>query len=434
MKISKIHIHDYFQFQDLELDLTYPKGHEKEGQPLDKVCLIGQSGTGKTTILKLFAELIEILTPIDEMKETLRKGQRIDFFFEDSKGSTKKVSLIGSDNGSAVQYGPNFSEKKINKVLYFPTNQVSINITPISPNYSLNDRLHKFDEYGLVNLWTHSKNELAEYQLDEADLRVGLTIESEKNNSLNIIQRIKEWKKTNPNPLEVIAQECLDPILNRFHLAVQTEIINFRKADFLQIRSQTTNEIVPYNNLSTGTRQVIYKAYPLYRMLEPNSIILMDEPENSLYPDIQKEIINYYTSFDKEKESQFFFATHSPIIASSFEPWEIVELKFDAEGKIYRELYYEGENHVDNYRIDPRYLRWDQILTKVFDMQTDSNEKREEKLIEFAILKREIEHLEREGKLENQTKEIQNLVEKFMQVGNQLEWETDKYLAHAENQ
>jgi hypothetical protein len=36
------------------------------------------------------------------------------------------------------------------------------------------------------------------------------------------------------------------------------------------------------------------------------------------------------------KDSQFFFATHSPLIASSFEPWEIVELKFNEKGRYIR--------------------------------------------------------------------------------------------------
>jgi len=52
MIITKIHIKDHQQFKDLELDLTYPAGHVKAGQALDKVCFIGQSGTGKTTLLE----------------------------------------------------------------------------------------------------------------------------------------------------------------------------------------------------------------------------------------------------------------------------------------------------------------------------------------------------------------------------------------------
>lgn len=53
MKISNLEIKNYKQFKNLTLDLTYPKGHDKEGQPLEKICIIGQSGTGKTNLLDI---------------------------------------------------------------------------------------------------------------------------------------------------------------------------------------------------------------------------------------------------------------------------------------------------------------------------------------------------------------------------------------------
>ncbi len=57
MKISKINIKSAFIFNDLEINLTYPKGHEKEGQALDKVCVIGENGVGKTLLLELIGEV-----------------------------------------------------------------------------------------------------------------------------------------------------------------------------------------------------------------------------------------------------------------------------------------------------------------------------------------------------------------------------------------
>jgi len=56
MKIKYLEIKNYKQFKDLELDLTYPKGHEKAGEPLDKICIIGQSGTGKTNLLEVITK------------------------------------------------------------------------------------------------------------------------------------------------------------------------------------------------------------------------------------------------------------------------------------------------------------------------------------------------------------------------------------------
>jgi len=56
MKVSRIEINGLNQIKNLDIDLPHPKGHGKEGQPLDKVCFIGQSGTGKTTLLKVIGQ------------------------------------------------------------------------------------------------------------------------------------------------------------------------------------------------------------------------------------------------------------------------------------------------------------------------------------------------------------------------------------------
>ena len=53
MKLKSIKIKKYYQFSDIELDFTYPSGHIHAGRPLNKACIIGQSGTGKTNLLYL---------------------------------------------------------------------------------------------------------------------------------------------------------------------------------------------------------------------------------------------------------------------------------------------------------------------------------------------------------------------------------------------
>ena len=56
MKICSIHIKGFQQFQDTFLDFTNPE----TGEPLDKICLIGKNGTGKSTILLLIEKLLTI--------------------------------------------------------------------------------------------------------------------------------------------------------------------------------------------------------------------------------------------------------------------------------------------------------------------------------------------------------------------------------------
>ena len=59
MKISKLHIDSFRHLENLDFDFTYPKDYkdkEKAGKPLDKICFIGQSATGKTGLLELIYE------------------------------------------------------------------------------------------------------------------------------------------------------------------------------------------------------------------------------------------------------------------------------------------------------------------------------------------------------------------------------------------
>ncbi len=58
MKLLKIHIDSYFHLQDISFDFTYPEGHKKAGKPLDKICIIGQSATGKTSTLEIIKKAI----------------------------------------------------------------------------------------------------------------------------------------------------------------------------------------------------------------------------------------------------------------------------------------------------------------------------------------------------------------------------------------
>ncbi|MCU0288275.1 MAG: hypothetical protein MUF15_18010 [Acidobacteria bacterium] len=110
--------------------------------------------------------------------------------------------------------------------------------------------------------------------------------------------------------------------------------------------------------------------------------------------------------------SQFFFATHRPIITSAFEPWEIVELKFDKEHKsVYRELYYNGDNHVDNYKYFPEYMRWDSILQRIFDLEEEGSDKRIEALEELTEKRAQIEKLKKIDKLDSG--EGKKLVKRF---------------------
>lgn len=432
MKISKIYIKDFHQFKDFTLDLTYPQGHEKAGQPLDKVCFIGQSGTGKTSLLELIPMFIcEYKTNLIVNVSTSRLVGNIDFTvsFGIADVYSSTISFNPFYNGfdgtileNCVKNYTNikFNDNELNNTVieawksalnYWKTNESSELIYfPVNLNYNFDydDEMRDYDsevidfsKVKISSVWNLILEKIKTYQEQELKIRQDISKIAEKSSSnIEAIQKavkhLEDWKKTEFNPIKDVADNCLDPLLAKFKLRVKTELDFKTKADigFIKVEDFEGNEI-PHGLWSTGTKQVILSALPLYLLKPKHTVILFDEPERSLYPDLQRTVVDYYSSL--AESCQFFYSTHSPIIASSFDPWEIVELKFNKEGKVYRETYFEGENHIDNYKWNPKYMRWDDILQRVFDLEDDGSPDRKIKLDELATLNVKFKKLKTKG-------------------------------------
>lgn len=452
MKITGIHINDFRQFKDFQLDLTYPKGHEKEGKPLDKVCFIGQSGTGKTTLLKIVSELLKSARSVideEELKESnysfkiivkyndlinvigkysTKLGRSDDYFtmlgrkyrsFMEEYIKDWKTFLIyiPSELQEIQDQSKTKTEKSFFEKLVQDTDESRKKISDEIANLK-EKKIYDFSVDNTQTIWKSILIDAKDYMVNELSYsqKISKALVKNSDKADELLTEFKNWQKNNPSPFKDLAK-VLNPIIQRFNIRVK-EDFDFERAEDLEfIKLETRNQSsVPFNIWSTGTKQVVLTAIPIHKLDTNKTIILIDEPERSLYPDIQQEIIGYYTQL--APKAQFFFATHSPIIASSFEPWEIVELKFDYEkGKVYQEKYFEGERHVDNYFINPQYLRWDSILTKVFDLKERGNEKRVEKLMELAAIGKKIEKEPSKSKKTEIYKEYKKLSEL-------LDWET----------
>ena len=224
----------------------------------------------------------------------------------------------------------------------------------------------------------------------EKELKLELFEKIRENISLaeTNIEKYEKWKSENSNILNEISNR-LNEILKKFNLQLTKIDKNQKSYNELIFKDLSNEKIIKYDDLSTGTKNIISTFIPLKIHNPKDSIILIDEPENSFYPDIQRKLTELY--IEVGENNQLIMATHSPLIASSFEPWEVVELKFDGDNQVYRELYYEGDRHIDNYFLDPRLLTWTGILVDIFDMKEDSNfEIREKALMKYAMLKSKI--------------------------------------------
>jgi predicted ATP-binding protein involved in virulence len=90
---------------------------------------------------------------------------------------------------------------------------------------------------------------------------------------------------------------------------------------------------ISINQLSSGEKQLFCQAAYLQKLNLQDSIILIDEPETSLHPTWQRNILKLYQNIGEN--NQIIVATHSPHIIASVKPESLFVLYPNSEtGKI----------------------------------------------------------------------------------------------------
>lgn len=363
MKISKLHINQFRHLENLDFDFTYPEDfhiEEKRGKPLEKICFIGQSATGKTGLLELIKEQHKGINNaiISERNFSYKDDIQfvkacVSFILNDVNVSINNNKLNYNNNTFSFVETGNFSnllnEEQKENLYYFKANLISdFNIRFLSTN-----PIELIEKYSskIENLKISKKNnhvtdkeiifndnidesiflllliDYLEYRKNFTQKMSELIHKGFINNVNKLSSEFNKWQKDNPNRLESFAKE-FNYILDRLNLEV--DLVNTEYS--VPIKNKRIDEIIPFQDTSTGTKQLLLTSLPLYSLETKDSIILIDEPERSLYPNIQMEIMDYYKKL--APDAQFIVATHSPFIAASFEPEERFILYFDLDGKV----------------------------------------------------------------------------------------------------
>ena len=356
MKLKKLKINSHYHLKDLEFDFTYPKGHPKVGQPLDKICFIGQSATGKTNIIHLISEAILYLLRVEivnnksvwhrnNYSKTLENGT-LEIVFEGKNLILSENSIFyngreftfdDSTGGSITNLVHNV--KNQNKILYFDSNYVSnanlkyFNTNPLEIvfekrkiNYTNLDEFifgeNSSDIY-LIKLLESFLDYRQKYDSKVRELLLkGYVSDLEKFN-----KEFKDWQNENPSPIEGFSEK-FNSLLQKLNLEIDKVNVDYP----IPFKNKNSDEVIPVNGLSTGTKALLLYMLPLYQIDTEKSIVLIDEPERSLYPDMQMELMDFYR--EVSPSAQFIIATHSPFIAASFEPEERFILYFDDNGNV----------------------------------------------------------------------------------------------------
>ncbi len=361
MKLKSLHIDSYRHLENLDFDFTYPEGHAKAGQPLEKICIIGQSATGKTSILELIKNTYIVLKDVEILNgEYIFRHYRlylngvIEFYTKEGllkmgqdtihKNGKDYVNLSGNGGGSVG----NLMEDEL-KLIYLSSEIISkesidiFNKNPLDFNNEFSTdkylkekaTLEKFNENYIYEflqnvdekIWFSLLHKILNFRKRFNQMASELFNKGAIGDPNKLHKEYKKWAELNENPLVEFAF-FLNPILEKLNLEV--DLVNTEYS--IPIASKIHEEVIPISNLSTGTKGLLLSMFPLFELDTEDAIILLDEPERSLFPDMQIDLISHYQKL--APGAQFVVATHSPFIAAAFEPEERFILYFDDKGKV----------------------------------------------------------------------------------------------------
>jgi energy-coupling factor transporter ATP-binding protein EcfA2 len=370
MKISKIIIRGFQQFEDFQLDLTHPE----TGKPLDRICLIGSNGTGKSTLLKLLRSRLQNIgvsgpRPVPTGFIGIRISTEAGVFFQFSGDSTTaywspeeyysseiEASKLWQDfllDSSLRLNSGHFPHQVIHPPIPIPQlsgpedliieepSDESLTLGDDPPVSSLNQALALFGDFPLFHSISVSSSgefwKLLIYLVKRRENQYREFLARPENRQKTIADLDNEFASQYPEILpelaavwnRILAQCNLEFDWERAKIPVQ---LNDTLEAFIKVKS--SGEPLQYNQLSSGIRNYIFKLGYLKALYFDRHIrrgfVFVDEPENCLYPDLLYGLIDEYCGIIQN--SQFFVATHSPIIAAQFEPHERIHLVFDDRG------------------------------------------------------------------------------------------------------
>ena len=123
--------------------------------------------------------------------------------------------------------------------------------------------------------------------------------------------------------------ESINSLLENFlglKLGIKISDINTWSFSF---EIKKNEKIIDFQALSAGQKGLIHLIFSLYGYDIENGLIVIDEPELHLHPQLQKKYLEIIEQESKERDIQFIIATHSPVFVSQKTIKNIQRFYFD---------------------------------------------------------------------------------------------------------
>ncbi|MDY2981721.1 MAG: AAA family ATPase [Fusobacterium sp.] len=303
MKIKKIEIKNNKILKDISVDF------EKNGKIIDTIVVAGSNGSGKTTFLE---SIWNYFLEISEYRRDIL--EKVDITFNDDFEKLKELDIIRhlkyanyDEKNDIKTYKETVSLFKVlPKLIYIPT---EINFSEVKT-----ETTNFYREYSFFNMVDFNMiKDIPSYIVSKVMYILG------QNENLTMLEARKK------------VTEEINGIFNILELDVKLKGIS-KDGKNMPIFENSQGEEFDINELSSGEKQLFLRTLSI-KMLEPeDSIILIDEPELSLHPKWQQQIIKVYQNIGKN--NQIILATHSPHILGSVPSENIIILSKNEENKI----------------------------------------------------------------------------------------------------
>ena len=303
MKIKKIEIKNNKILKDISIDF------EKNGKIIDTIVVAGSNGSGKTTFLE---SIWNYFLEISEYRRDIL--EKVDITFNDDFEKLKELDIIRhlkyanyDEKNNIKTYKETVSLFKVlPKLIYIPT---EINFSEVKT-----ETTNFYREYSFFNIVDFNMiKDIPSYIVSRIIYMLG------QNENLTMLDARKK------------VTEEINGIFNILELDVKLKGIS-KDSKNMPIFENSQGEEFDINELSSGEKQLFLRTLSI-KMLEPeDSIILIDEPELSLHPKWQQQIIKVYQNIGKN--NQIIVATHSPHILGSVPSKNIIILSKNEENKI----------------------------------------------------------------------------------------------------
>jgi hypothetical protein len=377
MKLAQVYIQDLQSFTNFQLDLTYPEGHARAGKAMDRVCLLGHNGAGKTNLMNL---LIDYLRSVMRYKSKtlvmikLEVGDRFIYgvhvnntvlFFKDQIDEEPEwmIDLLRDQaftmafNSKYEQYCIGFEEDpELFDLLWMDNNtgdlilhqpadyarDLTLKLTdsPPTKGHEADSLVHSFPLYNELSpercseFWALLIYRIAKRTRDWYDYPL---LPENKGKSPAVLEKQFETNYPAILPrLEALWTPYLDPLGLELALDQAELPTHYRERLSLGLRRKRDRAKAEYGQLGTGLRHLLFHlghALALHDSKPARSgFLFLDHPETHLHPALQNGLLAQYA--DLCKGSQLFVATHSALIAAQFAPEEQIILTRDARGGV----------------------------------------------------------------------------------------------------